>query len=50
MKEKVLSTLDRNGRKVQSLVATNRSLILRYWNRQTDTVEDVVFTTDELKG
>ena len=50
VKEKVLSTLDRNSRKVQSLMATNRSLILRYWNRQTDAVEDVVFTTDELKG
>lgn len=50
VRSKALASIDRSNKKVQCLIATNRSMILRYWNRQTNAVEDVVFTTDELKG
>lgn len=49
-KSRALAKLDKENENVKRLVATNRSMIYRYWNRQTDAVEDVVLSTDELRN
>lgn len=49
-KSRALAQLDKENENVKRLVATNRSMIYRYWNRQTDEVEDVVLSTDELRS
>jgi hypothetical protein len=49
LKNNILAEIDKEGYKVQHIIATNRNMIFRYWNRQTDTIEDVVFSVDELR-
>lgn len=50
VKSNLLSQIDKDGCHVKYIVATNRNLIFRYWNRETDTVEDIVISTDELRS
>lgn len=50
VKKDILDSIDKEGYKVQRIVATNRNMIFRYWNRQTETSEDIVLSTDELKS
>lgn len=49
-KSKALAQLNIDNDNVKHLVATNRRIIHRYWNRQTGTTEDVVISTDELRN
>lgn len=50
VKNNILSELDKEGYKVQRILATNRNLIYRYWNRQTNTVEDIVLSEKDLRS
>lgn len=50
VKNNILAQIDKDGYKVQHIIATNRNMIFRYWNRQTGVVEDVVLSTDELRS
>ena len=50
VKSNILAQIDKEGYKVQRIVATNRNMIFRYWNRQTETYEDIVLSIDELKS
>ena len=50
VKDNILSELDKGGYKVQRILATNRNLIYRYWNRQTNTVEDIVLSEKDLRS
>lgn len=50
VKNNILGSIDKQGYKVQRIVATNRNIIFRYWNRQTETLQDVVLSTEELKS
>lgn len=50
LKNNILARIDRNGNNAKRIIATNRNMIYRYWNRQTETYEDVVISTDELKN
>ncbi len=49
VRKDILDSIDKDGYKVQRIVATNRNMIFRYYNVQTETVEDIVLSTDELK-
>ncbi len=49
LKNNILNELDKDGYKIQRIVATNRNMIFRYWNCQTETLEDIVISTEELK-
>ena len=50
VKSNILAQIDKEGYKVQHIIATNRNMIFRYWNRQTETYEDVVLSIDELRS
>ncbi|MBQ8158131.1 MAG: hypothetical protein IJ081_03835 [Prevotella sp.] len=50
VKSNILAQIDKEGYKVQHIIATNRNMIFRYWNRQEGTIEDVVLSIDELKS
>lgn len=49
VKKETLNSIDKEGYKVQRIVATNRNMILRYWNRQTEKSYDLVLSNEELK-
>lgn len=49
IKKTSLNSIDKEGYKVQRIVATNRNMILRYWNCQTEKSFDVILTNEELK-
>ena len=48
MKEILLSQIDKKGKYAQSIIATNRNLVFRYNNLQTNSVEDVIITKEDL--
>lgn len=50
VKNSILSQIDKKGINVQRILATNRNIIYRYWNRQSETYEDVVLSIDELRS
>lgn len=50
VKNTILNEIDKDGYKVQRIVATNRNMIFRYRNRQTQTIEDIVLSNEELKS
>ena len=50
VKNNILTQIDKNSINVQRIIATNRNMIYRYWYRQTETYEDVVLSTDELRS
>lgn len=50
VKSNILAQIDKKGINVQRIIATNRNMIYRYWNRQSGTYEDVVLSIDELKS
>jgi len=50
VKQNILNTIDKDGYKVQRIVATNRNMIFRYWNRQEQSFSDVVLSNEELKS
>lgn len=50
LKSSILSRIDKNDANAKRIVATNRNMVYRYWNRQTGTYEDIVLSTDELRG
>lgn len=50
LKSNILSQINKNGVNVQRIIATNRNMIFRYWNRQSGTFEDVVLSIDELNS
>lgn len=50
VKSNILAQIDKKGVNVQRIIATNRNMIYRYWNRQSETFEDVVLSIDELRS
>ena len=50
VKSDILAQIDKKGEKVQRIIATNRNMIYRYWNRHSETYEDVVLSIDELRS
>ena len=50
VKKNILAQIDKKGVNVQRILATNRNMIYRYWNRQTGNYEDVVLSIDELRS
>lgn len=50
LKSNILAQIDKNNINVQRIIATNRNMIHRYWNRQSGTYEDVVLSIDELRS
>ena len=50
VKNNILAQIDKKGVNVQRIIATNRNMIYRYWNRQSETFEDVVLSIDELRS
>lgn len=50
VKRNILAQMNKKGINVQPIIATNRNMIHRYWNRQTETYEDVVLSIDELRS
>lgn len=50
LKSKILSQIDKKGVNIQRIIATNRNVIFRYWNRQLESFEDIVLSTDELRS
>lgn len=50
LKKTILNQLDKEDYKIQCIVATNRDLTFRYWNCQTETLDDIVITNEELKS
>lgn len=50
VKSNILAQIDKKGINVQRIIATNRNMIFRYWNRQSETFEDVVLSIDELRS
>lgn len=49
IKNNILAEIDKGDYKIQRILGTNRNLIYRYWNRQTNTVEDVVLSPEDLR-
>lgn len=50
LKSKILTQIDTKGVNIQRIIATNRDVIYRYWNRQTESFEDIVLSVDELRN
>ena len=50
VKNNILAQIDKKGVNVQRIIATNRNMIYRYWNRQSETFEDVVLSIEELRS
>lgn len=50
VKSNILAQIDKKGINVQRIIATNRNMIYRYWNRQSETFEDVILSIEELKS
>lgn len=50
VKSNILAQIDKKGINVQRIIASNRNMIYRYWNRQSETFEDVVLSIDELRS
>lgn len=50
VKSNILKQIDKKGLQVQCILATNRNMIFRYWNRQTETIDDIVLSIDELRN
>lgn len=50
LKSNILTQIDKKGVNVQRIIATNRNMIYRYWNRQSDTFEDIILSIDELRS
>lgn len=50
VKSNIIAQIDKKGINVQRIIATNRNMIYRYWNRQSETFEDVVLSIDELRS
>ena len=50
VKSNILAQIDKKGINVQRIIATNRNMIFRYWNRQSETFEDVVLSIGELRS
>ena len=48
VKNNILTQIDPNTYKVQCIIATNRNMIFRYWNCQTETFENIVLSKEEL--
>ncbi|MBQ3631425.1 MAG: hypothetical protein II949_09330 [Prevotella sp.] len=48
VKESLLAQLDKKSYKVECVLATNRNVIFRYYNLQTETIEDVVLSKEDL--
>ena len=49
VKKNILDSIDKEGYKVQRIIATNRNMIFSYYNVQTETVDDIVLSIDDLK-
>ena len=49
VKKNILDSIDKEGNKVQRIIATNRNMIFSYYNVQTETVDDIVLSIDDLK-
>lgn len=50
VKNNLLAQLDKNSYKAECIIATNRNVIFRYYNHQTEAVEDVLLTKEDLMG
>lgn len=50
LKSNALGRIDKESDMVQRIIATNRNMIFRYRNCQTDKIYDVILSTDELRG
>ena len=50
LKSNALGRIDKESEMVQRIIATNRKMIFRYRNCQTDKIDDVILSTDELRG
>lgn len=50
VKSNILAQIDKKGINVQRIIATNRNMIYRYWNRQSETFEDVILSIEELRS
>ncbi len=50
VKKTILAQIDKNSCSVRRIIATNRNMIYRYWNRRTETLEDIVLSADELRS
>lgn len=48
LKKSILADLDKKSSWVQSIVATNRNLIFRYWNIQDETLGEVILSKEDL--
>lgn len=49
VKKNILAQMNKDAYKVERILATNRNMIFRYWNCQTEEFEDVVLSGDELR-
>lgn len=50
LKSNIIAGIDKASDVVQRVIATNKNMIFRYRNLQTDKVDDVILSTDELRG
>lgn len=50
VKDNILASIDKEGYKVQRIVATNRNMVFRYRNLQDETITDIVLSNEELKS
>lgn len=50
VKSDILSRIDKEDYKVKYIIDSNRNMVFRYWNHQTETIEEIVLTTDELRN
>ena len=50
VKKNILAQIDKKSENVQRIIATNRNMTYRYWNRQSETYEDIVLSIDELRS
>lgn len=49
LRNNIISGINKDDNKVQCIIATNRNLVFRYWNCQTEVLEDIVLTPEDLK-
>ena len=50
VKSDILSRIDKEDYKVKYIIDSNRNMVFRYWNHQTETIEEIVLTTNELRN
>ena len=48
VKDNLLAQLDKSSYKVECVIATNRKVIFRYYNCNTETIDDVILSKEEL--